>query len=94
MVRFIANHCFIQQRLVKLEVLAKSMNAEELVQRLMQCLAGECMIRPDQLLASMRDCVAVNEAGLRQISFFFPNMFIATCFFHTGDCQYWKALRI
>lgn len=46
------------------------MNAEGLAQRLIHCLAVECMIRPDQLLASMKDGAAVNEAGLRQIGFF------------------------
>lgn len=59
----------------------RGMNAEELAQRLTQCLAVECMIRPGQLLASMRDGAALNEAGLRQIRFFFPNMFNVTCFF-------------
>lgn len=84
-VRFIDNRWRIQQRLVKLEVLAKSMNAEQLAQRLIQCLAVEYMIRPDQLLASMKDGASVNEAGLRQVSFFFPNVFNVTCFSHTID---------
>lgn len=84
-VRFIDNQWPLQPRLVKLDVLAKSMNAEELAKRLTQCLAVECMIRPDQLLASMRDGAALNEACLRQIRFFFPNMFNVTCFSHTID---------
>jgi len=37
---------------------------------LLSCLALECMFRPDQLLASMRDGATVNEAGLRQMSLF------------------------
>ena len=38
-------------------------------QRLIQCLAVECMVQGlDQLLASRRDGAPVNEAGLRQIS--------------------------
>ena len=69
-VRFIDNQWLIQQRLVKLEVLEKSMNAEELAQHLIQCLAVECMFHPDQLLASMRDGATVNEAGLLQVIFF------------------------
>ena len=40
-VRFIDKDWNIQQRLLKLEILAKSMNAEELAQRLIQCLAVE-----------------------------------------------------
>ena len=38
-VRFIDSEWNIQQRLVKLEILAKNINAEELAQRLTQCLA-------------------------------------------------------
>ena len=70
---------------MKLEVLARSMNAEQLAQRLIQCLAVECIIRPDELLASMKDGAAVNEAALSQVSFFFPNIFNVTCFSHTID---------
>ena len=84
-VRFIDNQRLIQQRIVKLEVLARSMNAEQLAQPLIQCLAFECMIRPDQLLASMRDGAAVNEAALLQVSFFFSNVFNVTCFSDTID---------
>ena len=84
-VRFIDSQWLIQQRLVKLEVLARSINVEQLAQRLIQCLAIECMIRPDQLLASMRDGAAVNEAALRQVSFFFSNVFNVTCFSDTID---------
>ena len=35
--------------------MAKSKNAEERGQRLIQRLAVECMIRPNQVLASMSD---------------------------------------
>ena len=84
-VRFVDNQWNVHQRLIKLEVLAKSLNAEQLAQRLIQCLAVEYAIQPNQLLAAMRDGAAVNEAGLRQVSFFFPNIFNVTCFSHTID---------
>ena len=78
---FIDSEWNIQQRLVKLEILAKSMNA----QRLIQCLAVEYGIQANQLLAAMRDCASVNEAGLPQVKFFFPNIRNVTCFCHTID---------
>ena len=84
-VRYIDKGWNIQQRLLKLEVLAKSMNAEELAQRLIQCLAVEYGIQPNQLLAPMRDGASVNEAGLRQVMFFFPNILNVICFSHTID---------
>ena len=73
-VRFIDEQWNIQQRLVKLEVLAMSLKAAELAQRLIQCLAIEYSIQPNQIFAAMRDGAAVNEAGLWQIGFFFPNI--------------------
>ena len=68
-----------------MEVLAKSMNAEELAQRLIQCLAVEYGIQPNQLLAAMRDGASVNEAGLCQVMFFFPNILNVICFSHIFD---------
>ena len=84
-VRFIDKDWNIQQRLLKLEILAKSMNAEELGQRLIQCLAVEYGMQPNHLLAAMRDGASVNEAGLRQVMFFFPNILNVICFSHTID---------
>ena len=83
-IRFV-DQWHIQQRLVKLETLAKSLNAEQLAQRLIQCLAVEYAIQPNQLLAVMKDGAAVNEAALRQVAFFFPSIFNVTCFSHTID---------
>ena len=67
-IRFV-DQWHIQQRLVKLETLAKSLNAEQLAQRLIQCLAVNYAIQPNQLLAAMKDGAAVNEAALRQVLF-------------------------
>ena len=82
-VRFIDKDWNIQQRLLKLEILAKSMNAEELAQRLIQCLAVEYGTQPNHLLVAMRDGASVNEAGLCQVMFFFPNILNVICFSHT-----------
>ena len=54
-VRFIDKDWNIQQRLLKLEILAKSMNAEELAQRLIQCLAVEYGMHYIQLLHQSRN---------------------------------------
>ncbi|KAK3721851.1 hypothetical protein QZH41_002279 [Actinostola sp. cb2023] len=84
-VRFVDEQYKVQQRLIRLEVLARSLNAEQLAQRLIQCLAVDYGITPPHLLAAMRDSAAVNEAALRQIGFYFPNMFNVKCFSHTID---------
>jgi hypothetical protein len=82
-VRNIDDQWNVQQRLVKLEVLAMGLNEPQLAQRLIQCLAVEYAIQPNQLLAAMRYGATVNEAGLRQVGFFFPNIFNVTCSSHT-----------
>ncbi|KAK3749798.1 hypothetical protein QZH41_000861 [Actinostola sp. cb2023] len=84
-VRFVYEQYKVQQRLIRLEVLARSLNAEQLAQRLIQCLAVDYGITPPHLLAAMRDGAAVNEAALRQIGFYFPNVFNVKCFSHTID---------
>ena len=84
-VRFIDKDWNIQQRLLKLEILAKSMNADELAQRLIQCLAVKYGMQPNHLLAAMRDGASINEAGLHQVTFFFPNILSVICYSHTID---------
>ena len=59
-VRFIDKDWNIQQRPLKLEILAKSMNVEEFAQRLIQCLAVDYGMQPNHLLAAMRDGASLN----------------------------------
>ena len=59
----------IQQRLLKLETLAKSLKSQELAQRLTQCLAVEYLIHPSN----------------NQVKFYFPNIFSIACFSHIID---------
>ena len=84
-VRFVDDEWNVQQRLIRLQVLAKSLKANELAQCLTQSLAVEYSIRPAVLLAVMKDGAAVNHAALEQVKFFFPQLLDITCFSHTID---------
>ena len=84
-VRFVDDEWNVQQRLIRLQVLAKSLKANELAQCLIQSLAVEYSIRPGVLLAAMKDGAAVNHAALEQVKFFFPQLLDITCFSHTID---------
>ena len=84
-VRFVDDEWNVQQRLLRLQVLAKSLKANELAQCLIQSLAVEYLIRPGVLLAAMKDRAAVNHAALEQVKFFFPQLLDITCFSHTID---------
>ena len=84
-VRFVDDEWNLQQRLLRLQVLDKSLKANELAQCLIQSLAVEYSIRPGVLLAAMKDGAAVNHAALEQVKFFFPQLLDITCFSHTID---------
>ena len=66
-VRFVDDEWNVQQRLIRLQVLAKSLKANELAQCLIQSLAVEYSIHPGVLLAAMKDGAAVNHAALEQV---------------------------
>ena len=84
-VRFMDNDWNITQRLVRIEVCSKSVNANQLAQVLNQCLSVEYGVRGNSLLAAMRDGASVNQAALNIVSFIFPNMVNVVCFSHTLD---------
>ena len=84
-VRFVDDEWNVQQRLIRLQVLPKSLKANQLAQCLIQSLAVEYSIRPGVLLAALKDGAAVNHAALEQVKFFFPQLLDITCFSHTID---------
>jgi hypothetical protein len=84
-IRYVQENFKPTQRLICLEVLAKPLKGSELAQRLMSCLAVNHNFGPNMVLATMRDGAAVNGAAIRQLSFFYPNIFYVTCFSHTID---------
>ena len=85
LVRYVQENFQPTQRLIRLEVLSKSLKADELAQRLMSCLAVDRKFGSDMLIGGMRDGASVNGAALRQLKFFFPNLMDIVCFSHTVD---------
>lgn len=73
------------QRLIRLEVLAKSLKGDELAQKLLSCLAVDHKFGANAIIGGMRDGASVNGAALRQLKFFYPNLFDIVCFSHTID---------
>ena len=65
-VRFVCNWT-IQQRLVRLKFLKKSMNGEEVTRELMSVLSVSLGVQLNQLLATMRDRASVNNAAINII---------------------------
>ena len=74
----------IQQRLVRLEFLTKSMSGEEVARELMNILSVMLGVE-SRLLAAMRDRASVNNAAMRVVSVVYPNVVNVGCFSHTLD---------
>ena len=83
-VRFISNEWQIQQRLVRLQLLAKFLKGE-LARELISVLARQYNVQKNNLLAAMRDGASVNAAAMRTVKVIFPKVIDVCCFSHTID---------
>ena len=84
-VRFVSDNWSIVQRLIRLDICAKSVNAQDLAHVLNDCLSIDYQVRGNSLLATMKDGASVNQATLNHIKFVFPKMLSVVCFSHTLD---------
>lgn len=65
-VRFVRNWK-IEQRLVRLVLLAKSVNGDELAREILTILSTELGVASGKLLACMRDGASVNEKAMNTL---------------------------
>ena len=83
--RYVDREWNIQQRLVRLLLLAKSLTGEEVARTVISTLSTECGIPSDRLTASMRDRASVNEVAMRTLSIVYPNVVDVGYMSHTPD---------
>ena len=81
-IRFIDSDWNIQQRLVRVQTLAKSMQGEELARKLIETLSVRLSISSTRLLAAMRDRALVNGVALHTLTIAYPNLVDIGCFSH------------
>ena len=84
-IRYVNDEWQLIQRLVRLDVVAKSVNAAQLSQVLIECLLTHLQLRGQQIKAIMRDGAAVNGAAVKHLQVFMPLMMNVVCFSHTLD---------
>ena len=77
------NNWKLQQRLVQVKVVAKSMTREEIAQELIDTLSVNYSISSSQLIAAMRDRCCVNNVALRTLKIVYPNLVDLGCIEHT-----------
>ena len=85
LVRFVDEKWNIQQCLVKLMLLAKSLTGEEVARQLIVSRTTELGIESDLLIAAMRDRASVNNVAIRTLSIVFPKVLDIGVFSHTLD---------
>lgn len=75
----------VEQRLVRLLLVTKSMNGEELAHQLLRTLSVDFSIPRSSLLAAARDCASVNNVAIRHLKILYPDLVDIGCFNHTLD---------
>ena len=83
--RFVCGSWTLEQRLVRIQLLSKSMTGEEIARELIHVLSANYAIRQDQLIAAMRDRAAVNGVAMRILAVVYPKVLDIGCFSHTID---------
>ena len=91
-VAFLDDNWSIIQRLVRIDICSKPVNADDFAQVLNQCLSVDYGVKANSLLAAMRDGASVqNQAALDRIAFIFPKVLNVVCFSHTLAGQCWES---
>ena len=75
----------MEQHLVKLQILAKSLKGEEVSRELPHILATDNAIDPSHLVAAMHDRESVNDAAMKIVKVIYPNLLDAGYFSHALD---------
>ena len=83
-VRFV-NGWQIQQRLVRLRHLSKSLTGEEIARELISVLQVDYNISSDALVGAMRERASVNQVAMQTVNVIYPKTLDVGCFSHTID---------
>ena len=75
----------VKQRLVRVDFLQKSLNAEELARQIISALSVTLSVESNNLVAIMRDGASVNGAAMRILKIMYPKALDVRCVSHTLD---------
>ena len=70
----------VEQRIVRMQLLGKTMCGEELARELIGILPTELGIPPARLLAGMRDRASTNGVAMRTLKIVYPSLLDVGCF--------------
>ena len=83
--RFMSDSFTIEQRLVRIQLLAKSLTGEEIARELIHVLSTSIGITSQFAVATMRDRASVNNVAIRTMKIIYQNFLDIGCFSHTLD---------
>ena len=84
-VRFVDDSFTIKQRLIRFQLLVKSMSGEEIASELINVISAQYGIMSNKLVAAMHDRAACNGVALRTIKIVYSLIVDVGCFSHTLD---------
>ena len=84
-VRFIGEDWTLEHRLIRMQMLSKSMTGQEVARELISVLSVTYGVRSELLLAAMRDRASVNNLAMETVSVVYPFVVDIGCFSHTLD---------
>ena len=86
LLRYLDSEWRPQQRLVRFHVLAKSLNGAQLAGELAAVLSTTFQLKPEKLVAGIRDGAAVNRVAMEHIkTILYPNLLDVICMSHSLD---------
>ena len=83
--RFVSDDWVIQQRLVRVQLLTKSLSGEEIAKELISILSVTYGVQPTQLLGAMRDLASTNNVAMQTMKIVYPNLIDIGCYSHMID---------
>ena len=86
LVRFVDEKWNIQQRVVKLMLLAKSLTGEEVARQLIISRTTELGIESDLLIAAVHDRASMNNVAIRTLSILSKSIRYRVVFTHPRSC--------
>ena len=83
--RYVSDSWMLEQRLIRVQLLSKSVTGEELARELIHILSVNYAVGPNRLLAAMKDRASVNGVAMKTLQIVYPNVLDIGCFSHTID---------
>ena len=86
LIRFAYKNFDICQRLIRVHVLAKSLNGQQIAREVITALSTDLQYPAERVISAVRDGASVNEAAIRMLkAIMYPNTTSIICVAHSLD---------